>query len=254
MNNRLLLLGLLLVILSSACKTTSKQNFGSLKPRSAKFLTEKMVDQQVAVDWLSTKAKITYVDANEAVKLTANIRMRKDSLIWINFKKLSVEAARVLITPDSIFIIDRLNKEYTIQSYETFNRFSGLPSNFEAIQSMLLGNPVLFAGDLTAGADSLDYTLYGKGQRFENLIYLSGADYALKAILYKELNTDQMAALYFQDLRPLPNEQFFSYLRTIEFFSEQTGDTFVEIEFNKVEIDIPKSIRFEIPSHYTPRE
>ncbi|MCB0640633.1 MAG: DUF4292 domain-containing protein [Phaeodactylibacter sp.] len=257
MNKQHITLGFFLVVLSllaASCKTGSRQQFGDLKPRSAKFLTEKMIEQQVAVDWLSAKAHITYADAYETVKLTANIRLRRDSVIWMNFKKLSVEAARILITPDSVYILDRMNKQYAIQSYQDFNRLSGLPSNFAAIQSFLLGNPVLFTSELVAAADTLDYLLSGKGQRFENIIRLSGADYGLKGLLYRELEQDQVAALTFQDRQLLPNEQFFSYLRTIQFFSEQTGDTFVEIEFNKVEIDIPKDIRFEIPNHYTPMD
>lgn len=243
---------LVLLLLFSACKTGGRQQFGALKPRSAKFLTEKMLEQQVKVDWLSAKARITYADDQETVRLTANIRIRRDSLIWMNFKKVSVEAARILLTPDSVYIVDRLNNQYAIQSYQDFNRLSGLPSNFAAIQSFLLGNPVLFTNELVAAADSLDYLLSGKGQRFENIIRLSGADYGLKGLLYREVEKNQVAALTFQDRQLLPNDQFFSYLRTIQYFSEQTGDTFVEIEFNKVEIDIPKDIRFEIPNHYTP--
>jgi len=254
MNKRRLLtwpLLLLLLVSLVACNPSKRAQSGNLKPRSEKFLLDQLLDQQVKADWFSAKAKILYSDDYETVRLTANIRLRKDSVIWMNFKKLSVEAARILITPDSIFVMDRINKQYTIQTFDELSKRTGLPNGFQSLQAAILGNPVFLSTKMTASSDSLNYQLTGESQNFRNEFHLSGVDYALRKVIYEEKSSRRRATLELSDRQPLENQEKFSYLRTVSFDSEQNGFTFVEAEFSNVEIDIPKEIRFEIPSRYT---
>ncbi|MEM1123952.1 MAG: DUF4292 domain-containing protein, partial [Bacteroidota bacterium] len=102
---------LLLCLLTLAACSTKKliTNEGSptnnLKKRSAKYLQKKMAANELDVEWLSARARITFKDAEQTRKFNANIRMRKDSVIWMNVKKVSVEAFRILVDRDSIYII-----------------------------------------------------------------------------------------------------------------------------------------------------
>ena len=68
----------------------------------------------VSVDyqWYSAKAKV-YIETPELQGGgRMNIRMIKDSLIWFNFKKMSIEGARGLVTPNEFTLIYRQEKRY----------------------------------------------------------------------------------------------------------------------------------------------
>ena len=99
------------LLLLTSCSTSRKVQTGDtatakLKKRSAKYLQKQLKAKELDVEWLSAKARITYKDVEQTRKFTANIRMRKDSIIWMNVKKINVEAYRILITTDSIYVID----------------------------------------------------------------------------------------------------------------------------------------------------
>ena len=81
-----------------------------LKKRTTNYLLKRLKVNGLDAEWLSARAKINFKDAAQTRKFTANIRIRKDSIIWLNVKKLSVEAFRILVTRDSVYIINRFGQ------------------------------------------------------------------------------------------------------------------------------------------------
>ena len=47
-----------------------------------------------------------------------------------------------------------------------------------------------------------------------------------------------------------PDKQKFSYLRLLNLNGEETGKINVELKFSEVELNVPKSLPFEIPVRY----
>jgi hypothetical protein len=43
----------------------------------------------------------------------------------------------------------------------------------------------------------------------------------------------------------------FSYFRALQFISPETGTISLDLKFSKVDLNTPKSLTFDIPSHYT---
>ena len=58
----------------------------------------------------------------------------------MNFKKLTVEGARVLITPDSTWVLYRLDDFYESGPTKEFLDFYKVYRPFEQLQDMLIGN------------------------------------------------------------------------------------------------------------------
>lgn len=250
MNKGFLLL--LILLTASSCGIFRKTAAGDALPeRNAKFLLKKMVQQQVDADWFSSRARINYEDDEFSVSATANIRMRKDSAIWANVKKLNIEAGRALIRPDSVFVIDRINREYARQPVSELANMLRLPASFELLQSILLGNPFFFTTDLEAGVEGPNYSLSGEDGRFSTTYLLDGRDFLLKKIAVAEKGSGRTVEMELSQYGQLDKKQKFSYIRTLRMESPETGPLQVEIEFSKVEVNIPKSIEFEIPSRYT---
>ncbi|MBR9919753.1 MAG: DUF4292 domain-containing protein [Bacteroidetes bacterium] len=236
---------------ATACNTGKGISGENLKNRSARFLMKQLVEHQLDTEWFSAKAKIDYVDPYESISLTSYIRMRKDSVIWMNFKKLSVEAVRIQITPDSIYIIDRLNNEYSIKGFGFLQQQYQLPVTFESLQSLLLGNPVFFTTDLESEVVGQQHKLQGAGKRFANTYLLNGISYLLEGLILEDREKDRVVSTGLSDYRELGENGNFSYIRNITMAGDDRGEISVDMEFSKVEINVPKSIKFEIPDRYT---
>jgi hypothetical protein len=251
------LLGFLTLMLSS-CKTARNAKAVSLKNKSSKFILKKMADQRFEADWLSAKLKITYADEYETRKLTANIRMRKDSIIWMNVKKMNVEAARIKITPDSIYAINRLNKEYFVKDLSFLEKAYNLPSrqigpsNFSVLQEVIFGNPIFFDGSsLKTSTKSPEYQLNNENDDFKSQYLVNGISFLLTQMAFEEKHSRQNLKVSFERSKEIEEYPNFSYFRNFDLYSENFGNISLNVKFLKLEINSPKSIRFEIPSHYT---
>lgn len=53
------------------------------------------------------------------------LRMRRDEIIQLSLTKFGIEGARVLFSPDSLSVIDRMNNRYVTTTYEQFSQLLG---------------------------------------------------------------------------------------------------------------------------------
>ncbi len=125
----------------SACfpsrKITTAQPLPEMR---AETLIEKMDSAAVHCKTISAKIAAT-ADVNEkSQSFTVNLRMRTDSIIWLSISALGIEAARVVITRDSIKMLDRIDARYTITDYSYLNNLLEIGVDFAMLQELLLGN------------------------------------------------------------------------------------------------------------------
>ncbi len=136
---------LILALLSSSCKT-SKQIVVSapLKLRGDDVIQvfDSVMVHQFTFEWLALKASVEYTGSNnESESFDVNLRVRKDSAIWISITPLlGIEAARVLVTRDSMQILDRVHKTYSVYNYDYLDSLLKTRLNFEIIQAIIIGN------------------------------------------------------------------------------------------------------------------
>lgn len=122
------------------------------------------------------KAKVEVYEGTNKTEFTASIRMRKDSAIWLSVSPaLGLEVARVLITRDSIRVIDRLNGEYYSKDYRYFTTYTSMPVTYDLLQDLISGVP-LFLDSQTFEATRSDsvYRLVSTTGRQSNVINLNG--------------------------------------------------------------------------------
>lgn len=96
---------------------------------------------EVAFDYLTAKSKVSFESNKQNFDNTnVNIRMKKDSLIWISVTGVGFEVARGLITPDSIVFMDKFHKQYFVFTYEQLSKKYNFELNFALLQSVIVGN------------------------------------------------------------------------------------------------------------------
>ena len=180
----------------------------------------------------------------------SNIRMRKDSVIWLNAKAFGIEAGRVLIKPDSIFVLDRINKTYMAKDIFWLQDEFGLPVDFKGLQAMLFGNPIFFHKDLTVAKDSVSYTLAGESSRYRAQYKTDGFTFKLLEMLIAQPADKRTGFFQLSDYHTLASGQSFSRYRNIELSSPETGAARIRIEVTDAEVNGELNMPFNVSSRY----
>lgn len=213
---------------------------------------DQLVRNQVYAEWLDAKAKISYNDGYQTISANASIKMRKDSILWVSIKKLGFEVARMQVTRDSVYILDRLNNEYDIKDLSYLESSLNIPANLQMLQAFLLGNPVFFTRkNLQLETAESGYHLWGKDEMKENHFWMNRQQLLLEKTTLSDGRSGRNMALELKEHADLTGNQKFSYLRLLELNSRETGKVNAEISFSSVEINNPIEIQFEIPERYT---
>ncbi|WP_140938574.1 DUF4292 domain-containing protein [Sphingobacterium lumbrici] len=109
------------------------------------------------------KTKVVFGDSNQDV--TLNIRVQRDRTIWISVTALlGIEVARVLITPDSVKILNKLQGEYIVKPFNYIYRYVTEGVTFSTLQDLLLANvsmPLLKTESLTVASSEDEVQLIG---------------------------------------------------------------------------------------------
>ncbi len=243
----------LLAALSFSCSATRKTGSAGSSDAAALVL-RKLEARQLNVNWFEAKVRIDYDDGDMAVKASATIRMQKDSAVWMAVRKLGFEVARVLITPDSLFFIDRFNNEFGAYGLDYLSKEYHAPANLMALQNLLLGNLVYFnpaARTIKPEAGQLWIEENAGGQTIRHRV--NDSEFRIESVEYKDLPAGRAMAMTLGEYGSLSGKHNFSYLRQFAMDSQETGVIKVELKFSEVELNVPKNLSFEIPERYTRR-
>jgi len=75
--------------------------------------------------------------------VTLNLRLQNGKKIWASVTAIAgIEVARALVTPDSIFLINRLQSVYFKKPFSYINKLAGKQVNFKTLESLFIGNAV----------------------------------------------------------------------------------------------------------------
>ena len=233
--------------------------FGSCSKRGAIFTRstdrDELKVQELAFDYLSIKSKVELTQPNKVTKVTALIRMKKDSLIWFNLSgALGVQGMRVIITQDSVFIINRVENQFNAYSFDDISREFNFPIDYSIVQSMIIGDmpkPDIPRQNIKRGNKKRIIR-----QNMENILidnYIDDTKMKLVELQVRERETDNELKLLYKDFRLL-NDQAFPYSAFASLIhSNEFGqlETQMLIEHSRVEVsDKELKFPFNIPNKY----
>jgi len=252
MNYKLILFSALFLMLSSACSTSRRAARAGKKDLSSAYLMDQMAQHKVEADWFSSRIRVSYDDGEQSVSGSATLRMKMDSVVWMSVKKFGLELARVQVTRDSVYVLDRINNEFTAEGLSYLAESYGLPASLRGLQDFLLGNAVFLSPPpyevQTLGPT---YRLSANDEKLGSDIWVDAAKYHVHKMAFDDKANEQKVEVLLEEFGPTDDQQNFSYLRTLNIDGKSLGKMNIGLKFSKVEINIPKSIRFEIPSKYS---
>ncbi|MGV3598934.1 MAG: DUF4292 domain-containing protein [Bacteroidota bacterium] len=140
---------LLLLLLVSLGATSCKSKKSITKPvDNTSVNRDNKTDVFSAVQ--SNRFEFEYFSANAVcdysgspVPINVNIRMQRGQKIWMSASAIFFEVARVLITPDSVHIINYSDKTITSRKIDFIAAYTGTPLTINQIQDALVGNSIL---------------------------------------------------------------------------------------------------------------
>jgi Domain of unknown function (DUF4292) len=212
--------------------------------------------KQVLYKTFSAKVKVEYEDAKgKQPNITAYIRILKDSLIWISgyATVFNIEAFRVLITKDSVYVLDKINKEAKLRSMDYLQEVTEIPFDLKTLQNLLAGNPVFMGDSVISYKETESKILLATvGEYFKHLLTLNKGD---RLIVHSKLDDVNFARNRTADITYGEYENHnglpFSTYREITVSEKNKLD--IQLSYKQYEFNKDLSIVFNIPANYKRR-
>jgi len=112
-------------------------------------------------------------------EVNAVVKIKRDSVIWVEIYgkvgPVTVKAFQILITPDSVKILDRLKKVVRLRSVSYLREQVHLPVDFKTVQDILIGNPIFLdtTNILYYRTEQKGISLFSVGRIFTNFLTLN---------------------------------------------------------------------------------
>jgi hypothetical protein len=116
--------------------------------KTGKALSKRMYDSQIDFTYASAKFSCELTIDSEEHSFNVSVRCRKDSVIWLSISKLGIDAARVLITKDTVkFTMGLTEKKYFVGDFSYINQMLHADLDYDMLQALLFGNSADFQDD-----------------------------------------------------------------------------------------------------------
>lgn len=210
-----------------------------------KKLLDKIATQKIDFNTLNAKIKVEYSTKDNNQAATAYVSVKKDSIIFIQLKAtvLGIIAFQVKISPDSVYVINKLDKWIEKRSISYLKESIGIPFDFATLQDLLLGNPIFLDSNIVSYKNMQNqFLILVHGELFKHLITLNKAN---NTIMHTKLD----------DIDPLKirtcDITYDDYVQTTNgYFSNKRNLTISEKSKLDIQLDFKECI-FNEPLRYT---
>lgn len=129
------------IISITSCKTLQLDG----KVRNTKMLSEKKIVDSILANefylkWMKSRGNITFQLKDKEEEIDFNLRLRKDSLIWLNLSKFKKKIARSKITKDSIRLaLEFPEKSFYIGSFDQIANEISITFSYTLLENLFTG-------------------------------------------------------------------------------------------------------------------
>ncbi len=259
LNNKLLS-GFILstIVMALSCKPI--KNFTSVvKSNTLESVYDSVKLSEPDYKTLNIKFNVKYEKKSQTMSLKGNLKILKDSLIWVSLSPgLGIEAARLMCTGDSIFLLDKLNESLTKGKYSYLNNLYKLDVDFFSLQSILTNAFFIyptgknekdeFLNSFLVHKDSVDLSVYRKSaEMVENLVVINKKSFDIISYFINDITNKRSLSIKYAN--SAKNQNAFPDLIAIK---SNSGEKFlfVDIEYTKVSLNEELTFSFKVPSYY----
>lgn len=213
---------------------------------------QQLNDRHINFQTFSAKVNVDYEGTDgKGYSVNAKVNMWKDSAIWVSANAiLGIEAMRLLVTKDSVKLLNKLEKTYAARSIGYLQEITSLPLDLYTLQDMIIGNPVYLDSNIIRyTTDNSVINLLSLGQYFKNLITL---DEANKTLLHSKLDDinplhSRTADLSYSDYENSKGPLFSTKRQIVV---SEKGRLQIKLDFKNYTFNEPVEFPFSIPKNY----
>ncbi|MFY7987627.1 MAG: DUF4292 domain-containing protein [Flavobacterium sp.] len=203
---------------------------------------------------LNIRANAKYEDAKQSHSMNADIRIKKDEIIWINIKFLGIPMAKAMITPLKVSYYEKINNTYFEGDFSMLSNWLGTNLDFQKVQNLFIGKAI---DDLTKDkwisdvVEKMFKLSLPNNSDVSKEFYFEGANYLLK----KETITQESQNRNLSIQYPSYKEEKGMFLpNAINIKAAQKDVITIDIEYKNTTFNENLSYPFSIPNGYTPIE
>lgn len=246
---------IILLVFTSCSKkikgTTSESNV--YKIRSSKDLLQVMGQNLKSFDSSEIKGRFKY-DPEKGMGFSGRflLRQKKDKAVWVVARKFGLEGARIYITQDSLFLLNRLEKTYISDSHENLKKEQELSNlNFDlSLASVFSVVGVSFQDNWkTSKLSKTDegYVLISKdgNQKMEVKKGISILPHSVSYLYEKD-----KVLLVYDNYKQQEDGSFFPYQRKLTVTRENGDIIRVELNYDSIDENAILKFPFQIPRSY----
>ncbi len=257
-----------------ACKTTSQTNLTSqpiridstakpilvdsvVKERVAQETSNELDSKEAADDlafsYLKAKSRVAWKSGTNTDNYSLDIRVKKDSLIWVTISQSGLTGATGVFTQNRIQFYQKISGEYYDMTYDSLSTMMGFRVDYRMLQSLIVGNQPFKKNNSRVIRENENIIIKQDSGRIkiDNMV---GPNRKLKKLLVRDEPSSNKLTLDFEEFTNLNQVIFpFSSQITLDVKNKENirVTTVIQIKYSKVELlDTPLEFPFRIPAKF----
>ncbi|MCB0516306.1 MAG: DUF4292 domain-containing protein [Chitinophagales bacterium] len=251
MNKKIVLFVLLLGSLyyMSACKASREAKKNTTAEKETALIQARINEHLFDANSFSTKMKVKFAENGKSqIPVNVTLRMQRDSAIWISVAPalgISIEVARGLITPDSLWLIDKINKRYYAKDFAYIQNFIQYPLDFAQLQALLWGAYLPIDANFSRNkiADGT-YVLENENAT----LFANAENFAISSFMVEEKAKNRFLQAQYSDYESIDNKNFATE-RHLIFTNQNKYDLY--LTFSKIATNLSLEMPFKVSDGYT---
>jgi len=222
----------------------------TIEPQKIEDAELKLVTEDLNFNYLKAKSKIVWKTQQNQDTYTVDIRMKKDSLIWVNISQTGITGATGLFSKSKVQFYQKINGEYFNLTYDSVSVIMGFKVDYLILQSLIVGNQPYKKNNSRVIRENENIILKQQEGRI-NIDNMVGPNRKLKKLLVNDVPTSNKMTMDFEEFTLL-NQVLFPFSSQINLDvkdkDNKSVNTLITIKYSKVELlDTPLEFPLKVP-------
>ncbi|MCF6365866.1 MAG: DUF4292 domain-containing protein [Bacteroidales bacterium] len=199
-----------------------------------------------------------YEKKDQKLPLKGLIKIKTDEFIWISVRPvMGIEISRILITQDSIKVIDKIKNEYFAENINYLKSKVGFELNYETIQAIFLNRFFIFPPENKIESyflinvennKTLSATGIFSGMNISHNTIFSENNFIIYENNLKLFNKNQSLNIAYSNFQPLNKKEFPNTIQII--IKDAVNLSMFNISYKNIKINETIKASFKIPENF----
>lgn len=241
---------LLAFVFISSCKTVERFDdySGKIPQRSLNEVLEALEKNQADYSFLEEKIQLRGETVYYEGSADLTLRIKKGEKMWASLRKIGIEGGRMMATPDSVFMINRLERYFVAGSVKSLQKVSGYEFSYHDLESLVTGSIPSAYLTMSKFRQEGSACILEINDRDALMTYTINAYNLLPEHIVLRDGVGGFAEVHYKSYQKMKGKFYPQWMEVSIKSPEITAKAILEIR--EITINAPKEMTFSIPSRY----